>query len=75
MTSRGDKVEKGMDPIIPETRVPLDPGLLGKNVVVLSLQVPCNLGKTGLVINLIAKSRSVDDGQSNPCPFLLELYD
>lgn len=39
VTSRGDEVEKRMDTVIPETRVTLDTGLLGENVVVLSLQV------------------------------------
>lgn len=43
MTSGGDKVEERVNPVVPEARVPLDPALLGQDVIVLPLQVTNDL--------------------------------
>lgn len=43
MASGSDEIEHGMDTVISETRVSLDTGFLGQNVVVLSLEVAYNL--------------------------------
>lgn len=45
MASRGDKVEKGVDAVVPEPRVTLDAGFFSQNIIVLSLQVADNLGE------------------------------
>ena len=74
MASGGDKVEKSVNSIIPETWVSLDSGFFGENIIVLSFQVPCDLSKTRLVIDLIAKSWCIHDSQSNSCAFLLEIF-
>ena len=39
VTSGRDKIEEGMDTVVPEARVTLDTRLLGENVVVLAFQV------------------------------------
>ena len=46
MAGRGDKVEQGVHPIVAEARVTLDAGLLGKNIVVLTLEVARDLTET-----------------------------
>ena len=46
MTGRRDKVEQGVHPIVAEARVTLDAGLLGKNIVVLTLEVARDLTET-----------------------------
>ena len=43
VTGWGDKVEKGVNTVVPEAGVTLDTGLLGQNIIVLSLKVPNNL--------------------------------
>lgn len=45
MASRRDEVEHGVDTVVPETGVALDTGLLGENIIVLSLKVTDNLGE------------------------------
>ena len=45
MTSGSNEVEHGMNSVVPETRVTLDTRLLGKDVIVLTLEVSDNLGK------------------------------
>ena len=45
MASRRDKVEEGMNTVVPEPGVTLDTRLLGQDVVVLSLEVANNLGE------------------------------
>lgn len=45
MASRGDKVEEGVDTVVPEPRVTLDAGLFSQNIIVLPLQVADNLGE------------------------------
>jgi len=47
MARRGDEVEHGVDTVISESGVTLNTGLLGKNVIVLSLEVADDLGKAG----------------------------
>lgn len=39
MASWRDEIKKSMDTVVPETRVTLDPRLLGENIVVLTLKV------------------------------------
>lgn len=45
MAGRGDKVEHGVDAVVAEARVTLDSGLLGENVIILSLQETEDLGE------------------------------
>lgn len=46
MTSRGDKIEQAVNPVVPKARVTLNPGLLGQDVIVLTLEVAHNLLET-----------------------------
>ena len=39
MASRGDKIEKGVDAVVPEAGITLNARLFGKNVIVLALEV------------------------------------
>lgn len=43
MTGGGDKVEEGVDTVVAETGVTLNPGLLRQNIIVLSFQISENL--------------------------------
>ena len=43
MTSGGDEVEEGVHPVVAEARVTLDTRLLGKDVIVLALEVANDL--------------------------------
>lgn len=45
MAGRGDEVKHGVDAVVSETGITLDTRLLRKNVIVLPLQVPNDLGK------------------------------
>lgn len=45
MAGGGDEVEHGVDTIVPETRVTLDTRFLGKDIVILPLQVSNDLRK------------------------------
>jgi hypothetical protein len=46
VTGGWDEVEKGMNTVVPETRVTLDTGLFGQDVVVLALEVADNFLET-----------------------------
>jgi len=50
-----------VDAVVPETRVTLDTGLLGENVIVLSLEISNNLSKAAdaLVVCADRRGRSV----------------
>lgn len=43
MTSGSDKVEEGVDTVVPEARVTLDTGLLGEDIIVLAFKVADDL--------------------------------
>lgn len=73
MTGGGDEVEESVDSIVSETGVSLDPGFLGENIIVLSFQVSCDLGKTSLIINLITESGRINDSQGNTSPLLFKV--
>lgn len=45
MAGRSDEVEKDMDTVVAEAGVTLDTRLLGKNIVILALEVTDNLAK------------------------------
>lgn len=45
MAGGGDEVEEDVDAVVAEARVTLDARFLGKNVVVLALEVADNLGE------------------------------
>lgn len=62
-----------MDSVIAESRVTLDPALLGQNVIVLALQVAYNLGKAALIVNAISKAGSVDNRKRDTGAFLVQL--
>ena len=46
MTSGGDEVEEGVDPVVPETGVTFDTGLLSENVIVLAFEIANNFLET-----------------------------
>jgi hypothetical protein len=62
-----------VDTVVAETRVTLDPALLGKNVIVLAFKVGADLAKGGLVVNGIAEAGGVDNGQADAGSLLIEL--
>jgi hypothetical protein len=74
MAGGGDKVKEGVDSVVPEPGVPFDSGFLGEDIVVLSFQVACYLRETSLIINLISKSRRVDNRQGNASALLFKIY-
>lgn len=43
VAGRGDKVEEGVDSVVPESGVTLNSGLHGKNIVILAFEVSNNL--------------------------------
>jgi hypothetical protein len=73
MASRSDKVEKGVDSVIPESWVSFDSRLFGENIVILSFQITSNFGKTCLIINLITESRCINHSQCNTSSLLLKI--
>jgi hypothetical protein len=73
MTGGGDKVEESVDSIVSETRVSFDPGFLCEDIIVLSFQVSCDLGKTSLIINLITEPRCINDSQCNTSSLLFKI--
>ena len=74
MTGRSDKVEKGVDSVIPESWVSFNPGLFGEDIIVLPFQVSCDLGKACFIVDLVAESGSVDDSQCNASSFFFKVY-
>jgi len=50
VTSGSDEIEKDVDAVVAESWVTLDPRLLGKNVIVLSLEVANNLGEAVVAV-------------------------
>ena len=46
MTCRRDEIQQSMNTVVSETRITLDPGFLGQNVIVLAFQVTHDLLKT-----------------------------
>ena len=72
MTGRCNEVEQAVNTVVSESGVTLDSGLLGNNVVVLSLNVFNNLAEAGLVVNLITEAGCVDDGQGNSRPLFIK---
>ena len=73
MTSGCDEVKKGVNSIVAEAGITLDSGLFGENGIVLSLEVAHDLAKRRLVVDLVAKAGSVDDGQRDSGTFLVNL--
>ena len=63
MASGCDEVEEGVDTVVAESRVTLDSGLFGKNVIVLSFEEANNLAECRLVVNLVTEARGIDNGQ------------
>lgn len=58
VASRGDKVKQGVDTVVAETRITLDPGLLRQNIIVLSFQISENLLET---VDIPAMYRKTQD--------------
>ena len=73
LTSRLDEVEQDVHTVVAEARVTLDPALLGKNVVVLALEVGADLAEGGLVVDGVAEAGSVDNGQTDAGSLLIQL--
>lgn len=55
MARRGDKVEHGVDSVVPETGVTLDTRLLRQNIVVLSLKITNDLREA--IVTVISKQQ------------------
>lgn len=70
---RRNKIEERMDSLVLEARVPLDPALLGEDVVVLLLEVADNGGKSRFVVDVVAKAGRIADGQTDMNPVFVEL--
>jgi hypothetical protein len=47
MTGRRDEVEKGMDAVIPESRVTFDTRFLSQDIIILALEVSDDFLETG----------------------------
>lgn len=73
VAGRGDEVKENVDTVVAESWVTLDAGLLGENVIVLSLKVSLNLGEASLVVDLVSEAWGVDDGQRDARSFLIQL--
>jgi hypothetical protein len=55
MTCWCDKIKKGVNTVVAESRVTLDTGLLGKNIIVLTFEVARYFAKT--VTKTIVRTR------------------
>lgn len=73
MAGWGNEVEKDVDAVVAEPWVTLDTRLLGKNIIVLSLEVSLNLGEAGLVVDLVSEAWGVDNGQRDAGSLLVQL--
>jgi hypothetical protein len=73
MASGSNEVEQCVHTIVSEPRVTLDSRFFGKNVIVLALEVSNNRGETGFIVNLVTKSRGVNNGERDACAFFVEL--
>jgi hypothetical protein len=62
-----------MDAVVPETGVTLDTRLLGQNIIILSLEVADNLREASFVVNLVAESGGIDNGQGDTSALLIKL--
>ena len=62
-----------MNSVVSKAWITLDPRFHSQNVIVLSFEVANDLAKGCFVVDLVAKARSIDDGQGDPCTFLIEL--
>lgn len=58
MAGRSDEVKEGVHTVVAESRVTLDTGLLGKNVVVLALEVARDLTETSNPISHSSENRT-----------------
>lgn len=91
MASRWDEVQQGVDTVVSEARKTADSRLLGKNVVVLALEVSNDFLEAAanggwnsslremdrmdlrrLVVDIVAKSGSVNDSECNTDTVLFE---
>ena len=72
-TSRLHKVEQHMHPVIPKSRIALNPTLLRQNIIVLPLQVTGDFTKARLIVHTVTESWSVHNRQADPRAFLIEL--
>lgn len=62
-----------MNTVVPETRVTLDTRLFCENVIVLALKITNNLLESKLVVDVVTKSRRVDDGERDADTVFLKL--
>lgn len=72
MTGRSDEVEHGVDSVVPEAGVTLDTGLLGQDVVVLSLEVSDDFGKA-IEIESAPKYRMILIGRGGAPSLVVDL--
>ena len=59
VSGRSDKVEEGMDTIVAEARVTLDARLFREDIVVLTLNIPCNLSKAAVTVSKRSACRNL----------------
>ena len=72
VTGRSDEVEQSVNAVVSEPRISLDPRLLSKNIIILTLEISDDLGEAGLVVDLIAETWGIDDGQRDAGTFLVQ---
>ena len=72
MASGRDEVEESMNPVVAETRVTLDTGLLRKNVIVLALEMANNLLEAEMErrVSLVALERANERTYANSLSML-----
>ena len=57
MASRSDEVQKCVNTVVSEAGVTLDTGLLGEDVIILTLEIATNLGETAHVKSMGGKGQ------------------
>lgn len=58
MAGRGDEIEHGMNPVVPEAGVTLDTRLLRQNIIILSLEIPHDLREATVIVVSLAETKS-----------------
>ena len=62
-----------MHTVISEPGIALDARLLSQNIIVLSFEMPHDLRKARVVVNLVTKARRVHNRQGYACSLLVKL--
>ena len=73
MTGRGDEVKQRMDAVVSKSRVSLDAGLFGQDVIVLTLQVTNDLGEAAWAMVVVSRGMSPHPVRRGPTTYLASL--